>query len=94
MSKKLPLNGFKWIEKLSKFKERFIKRYNENNDRGYYLEVDVNYPIKLRILHKDFPFLPERKKVGKVEKLVRDEDDKSALKQALNHGLVLKKYTE
>ena len=38
--------------------------------------MDLDYPIKLRILDKDFPFLPERKKVGKVEKLVCDVDDK------------------
>ena len=30
MSQKLPVNGFKWVEKsrLSRFNERFIKNYN------------------------------------------------------------------
>ena len=32
--------------------------------------------MKLFNLHKDFPFLPERKKVGKVEKLVCNIDEK------------------
>ena len=41
--------------------------------------MDLDYPIKLRILDKDFPFLPERKKVGKVEKLVCDVDDKKKI---------------
>ena len=41
MSQKLPVNGFKWAEKLSKFNERFIKSYNENSGIGYFLEVDV-----------------------------------------------------
>ena len=36
MSQKLPLNGFKWVEKLSNFNERFIKSYNENSDIGYF----------------------------------------------------------
>ena len=47
--------------------------------------------------HKDLPFLPERKKLEKVEKLVCSIEDKEkyvihirALKQALNHGLILK----
>ena len=31
MSQKLPVNGLKWVEKLSKFNERFIKSYNENS---------------------------------------------------------------
>ena len=28
MSQKLLLNGFKWVEKLSKFNKRFMKSYN------------------------------------------------------------------
>ena len=34
VSQKLPANGFKWLEELSKFNERFIKGYNENSDIG------------------------------------------------------------
>ena len=100
MSQKLPVNGFKWIEKsrLSRFKEISIKNYNENSDKGYFLEVDVDYQKELFNLHKYLPFLPERKKVNKVEKLICNIEDKEkyvmhikVLKQALNHGLVLKK---
>ena len=61
MSRKLLVNGFKWVEKLSKFNERFIKSYNENNDKGYFLEVNVAHPKNLLKSHKDLPFLPERK---------------------------------
>ena len=98
MSQKLPVNSFKWVEKLSRFNEIFIKNYNENSDIGYFLEVDIDYPKELFNLHKDLPFLPERKKVEKVEKLICSIEDKEkyvihirALKQALNHGLKLKK---
>ena len=97
MSQKLPVNGFKWENDLSRFNENFIKNYNENSDVGYFLEVDIEYPKQLWSYHKDLPFLPERKKLGKVEKLVCSIEDKEkyvihirALKQALNHGLVLK----
>ena len=38
MSQILSVNGFEWVEKLSKFNERFIKTYNENSDKGYFLE--------------------------------------------------------
>ena len=98
MSQKLPVNGFKWENDLSRFNERFIKNYNENSDIGYFLEVDIDYPKELFNLHKDLPFLPERKKVEKVEKLICSIEDKEkyvihirALKQALNHRLVFKK---
>ena len=69
---KLPINGFKWAgkSKLSRFNERFIKNYNENSDIGYFLEGDINYPKELFNLHKDLPFLPERKKVNKCENLL------------------------
>ena len=100
MSQKVPVNGFKWVEKsrLSRFNEIFIKNYNENSDKGYFLEVDVGYPKELFILYKDLPFLPERQKVNKLEKLICNIEDKQkyvmhikVLKEVLNHGLVLKK---
>ena len=100
MSQKLPINGFEWIEKkeLSKSNEKFIKSYNENSDKRYFLEADVESPKNLFNSHKDLPFLPERQKNEKVEKLVCCIEDKEkyvihirALKQALNHGLVLER---
>ena len=69
MSQRLLVNGFKWVEKLSEFNERFIKSYNENNDKGYFLEVDVEYPIKLFNLHKDFPFYQKEKKQEKQKNM-------------------------
>ena len=48
-------------KKLSKFNEDFIKKYNENSNTGYFLEVDIDYPNKLFNFHLDLPFLPERK---------------------------------
>ena len=95
---KLPLDGFKWVKDLFKFNEDFIRNYDENSNKGYFLEVDVEYPKKLFRLHKDFPFLPKKEKINKCEKLVCNIKDKEiyavhirALKQALNHGLKLKK---
>ena len=100
MSQKLPVNGFEWVKNLSKFNEDFIKNYDENSDKGYFLEVDVEYPKTLFNSHKDLPFLPKRKKVEKVEKiekLICSIEDKEkyiihirALKQASNHRLKLK----
>ena len=95
VSQKLPINGFKWVEKsrLSRFNEIFIKNYDENSDKGYFFEVDVDYTKKVFDLQKDLPFLLERKKVNKVEKLICSMEDKEkyvmhikVLKQALNDG--------
>ena len=76
MSQKLPVNGFKWVQKLSKFNEDFIKKYDKDSNTVYLLEVDVDYPKALFNTHKDFPFLPERKKIEKVEKLICRIEDK------------------
>ena len=98
MSQKQPTNGFVWVRNLSQFNESFRRNYNENSYLGYFLEVDIEYPKELFNFHKNLPFFPERKKVEKVEKLVCSIEDKEkhvihirALKQALNHWLVLRK---
>ena len=95
MSKKLPVNGFKWLDsdKINEINEDFIKNYDENNYKGYIFEVDVKYPKSSYL-----PFLSERMEINKCKKLVCNLFNKkkyvtqiNSLKQALNHGLKLKK---
>ena len=61
MSQKVPADGFKWIKEddLSKFNESFKTVIRDVFD------VDVEYP-KL----SELPFLPERIKINKCNKLV------------------------
>ena len=109
MSQKLPVNNFEWIENTSQYNEDFIKgywrkraskkeRFHEESNEGYFLEVDVKYPEKLRKLHTVFTLFIWKSWIEKIEKLVTNLHDKTEydvhvknLKQALNHGLVLKK---
>ena len=98
LCKKLPVSNFTWTKDLSIFTEISIKNCDENSDTGYIPEVDIEYPEELFNKHKDLPFLPERMKINKCSKLVCTLYDKenyvvhiSALKQPLNHGLILKK---
>ena len=42
MSQKLPVNGFKWVEDLSKFDEGFLKSYNEKNKEDIFLKSIFN----------------------------------------------------
>ena len=86
MSQKLPINSFKWVKNLSKFNESFIKNYDENSDKGYFLEVDVKYPKKLFNLHSDLPFLLERKQIKKCNKLVCTIQNKK--KQCYSHECI------
>ena len=77
--------------------QSLMRDYNEDGDKGYFLEVDVEHQKDLSNSHKDLPLLPERQEIEKVEKLVCDTNDIGqyvahirTLKQALNHGLKLK----
>ena len=95
---KLPINGFKWVKKISEFDDCFIKNYDENSNKGYFFEVDINCPTYLFNLHKDLPFLPGRKNLKNVISLFVTYDQENyvvhirALKQTLHHGLILKRY--
>ena len=71
------LNGKKNV---SKFDEDFIKSYDEDSDKGYILEVDVEYQIKLLNLHSDLQFLAERMKIKKSNKLAAYKTFKTSIK--------------
>ena len=53
----------------SKFNENFIKNHDEESHKGYILEPDLEYPERLQNFHNDLPFLPERMRIKKCNKL-------------------------
>jgi len=68
---------------------------------GYILEVDLEYPKRLHDLHNDYPLAPERLMLNRVEKLIPNLRDKKNyvlhyrnLKQYLDMGLIIKRFTE
>ena len=70
--------------------------YDVNSDVGYIFEATIRYPETLHGKHKDLPFLHQKEKVNKCQKLICSVKDKEkyvvhirALKQALKYGLVL-----
>ena len=97
MINNLPAHGFKW-KNGEDFTTEKIDELVKKKKRGYILEVDVEYPKELHENHNELPFLTDRMRIGRVEKLVPSLKDKKAyvvhnkaLGQALNHGLKLKK---
>ena len=98
MTEKLPVKGFRWMDDVSKIDDNFVKVYNKNDNKSYLRDIDVDYPSKLQNLHSDLPFLPERMVINNTKKLVCNLNDKkdyivhsNVLKQALDHGLKLRK---
>ena len=57
MSKKLPFDKFNWY--FSRMDEKKVLSYSDDDDEGYILEVDLEYPKELHDLHRDYPLAPE-----------------------------------
>ena len=55
MGQKLPLDGYEWDD-IKKFSSDFVKNYDVNDDKGYLLEVDVEYPEEMRVAHGELLF--------------------------------------
>ena len=94
MSQPLPTGDSEWVN----VDPNEIDKLAAYTDKGYILEVHVHYPRELHNLHNELPLMCERMKINGVEKLVPNLYDKKnyvihirALKQALDHGLVLEK---
>ena len=98
MMEKLPVRGCRWMTDISRMDEEFVRSYDKNDIKGYILEVDVDYPNELQNLHSDFPFLAESMVINNTKTLVCNLQGKknyvvhiNVLKQALDHGLKLRK---
>ena len=63
MLQKLPVNSFEWIKDTSQFNEGFIKTFNEESDKEYFLEVNVQHLEKLHEFHNGLPCLSEKMKI-------------------------------
>ena len=79
MSEKLPVRDFKWVKNVSKIDEDFIKNYDDDRNIGFFLNADIEHPKELHDLHSDLPFLPERMKINKCNKLVCNLYDKKTM---------------
>ena len=86
------------MEEGEDFTTEKIDEIVKKDKRGYLLEVDVEYPKELHENHNELPFLVEKMKIGRKEKLAPNLKDRKgyvvhikALNQALKHGLKLRK---
>ena len=59
MSKFFTTNKLEWID----LKMLDLKKYTSNSPNGFVVEVDLQYPKELRELHKDYPLVPDNKKM-------------------------------
>ena len=57
MSSYLPYGRFKWSKNVDGFD---VNLFSEKSPIGYILEVDLEYPDELHVLHNDYPLAPEK----------------------------------
>ena len=93
------MDNFSWVKNLSLFNKDFTQKCNARRNGGYFLEVQ--YPEKFTWASRWFVIFAQKHKNQKAEKPIAHLHDKKEYmihirnwKQALNHGLVLKKFTE
>jgi len=68
MSKPLPTHNFEWMSE---------KELADWKNQKCILEVDLKCPKDLHDLHNDYPLAPESVKIGNVEKLIPNLNDKT-----------------
>ena len=57
MSNYLPYGGFTWLKNVDEFDVNLI---SEKSPIVYIIEVDLEYPDELHVLHNDYPLAPEK----------------------------------
>ena len=57
MSSFLPYGGFKWLKNIDNFD---VNSVIEKSPIGYILDVDLEYPEELHVLHIDYSLAPEK----------------------------------
>lgn len=101
MCESLPYGGFKWLSdyEINTFE---LPTITDDDEKGYILEVDLEYPDELHLTHADLPFairssIPEYIS-SKQKKLIASVNNKEKyiihyknLAQCLEHGLKLTK---
>ena len=63
MSQYLPTGNFKWMSN-REIKQIDLGKYKADGKKGLILEVDLEYPQELHVLHNDYPVCPEKVRVS------------------------------
>ncbi|XP_072022076.1 uncharacterized protein [Amphiura filiformis] len=59
MSQSLPIGKFEWMQLQNWTQVQEIINHPPNADKGYILEVDLEYPPEIHDMHNDYPLAPE-----------------------------------
>ena len=68
MSKQLPTSGFEWMTD---------DELDDCKQLSCFLEVELEYPEHLHELHNDYPLASERVKIGDIQKVIQNLNNKT-----------------
>lgn len=75
MSQYLPVDGYKWNKQIWTTEE--IMSLGDEDEKGYFFMVDLEYPHELHDLHSDYPLAPENvviKSVSEYSKFLMEKN--------------------
>ena len=84
MSQKLPYKNFRWVDE-KKLIDLNPFQIDADDDTGYILQVDLEYPKELHNSHKDYPLAPENISINKIYKLTPNLNNKTKYILHLNN---------
>jgi hypothetical protein len=90
MRESMPIGGHKWIDPeavIALQSSSNILEIPEDSDKGYILEVDLEYPVKLHKAHTAYPLAPENLEIS-AEEMSKYQQD---LIEKLGHYIKTKK---
>ena len=76
MSQKLPYKNLRWVNE-KKFVGLNPLHINPDDDTGYIMQVDLEYPKELHEEHNDYPLAPENITINKIDKLTPNLNNKT-----------------
>ena len=83
MSLFLPTGGFEWVKSKDNWEE-FILQQEDEQEEGYFLEVDLDYPTELHDAHDNYPCAPEKLRIE--EKFLSEHQQELAKKCGAKFG--------
>ena len=63
----LPIDGFVWVDVTERENwAEFILQQQDEQEEGYFIEVDLEYPEELHDTHDNYPCAPEKMKIEEI----------------------------
>jgi hypothetical protein len=97
MSKYLPYGGYEWVNEIEKFNKEYILSLEDEADKGYILDVDLDVPENLHDYFNDYPLAVENcegelsplmKSMYNVINDVKEEDINDSLYKSTTSKLI------